>query len=116
MNELYLIILNKYMALPYQELVSRCLDSNPLISNIAIDALLKRNDDDAMISDEILERIINKMTIEDIYSLVTSDINQRLKKIAYLKLKEILAYYDNNIELYQKIKADEEYIKKHEHL
>ena len=71
-----------------------------------------------MIPDEILERVVNKMTIEDIYNLVTSDINinVRLKKIAYLKLKEILAYYDNNIELYQKIKADEEYIKKHEHL
>ena len=116
MNELYLIILNKYMAIPYQELINRCLDNNPLVSNIAIDALLKRSDDSKMIPDEILERIINKMTIEDIYNLVTRNNNTKLKKIAYLKLKEILAYYDNNIELYQKIKADEEYIKKHEHL
>ena len=116
MNELYLIILNKYMALPYQELINKCLDTNPLVSNIAIDVLLKRSDDSKVIPDEILEKIINKMTIEDIYNLVTSNTNTRLKEIAYLKLKEILAYYDNNIELYQKIKADEEYIKKHDHL
>ncbi len=116
-NEFYLIIFNKFLQLTYSELIDKCLNDNPLVSNIAIDVLLKRNDDNSMIADEILEKIINKMTIEDIYNLVTSNSNSRLAKLAYLKLKEILAYYDNNIELYQKIKDDDEYFaKKKEHL
>ena len=116
-NEFYLITLNKFLELTYPELIEKCLDSNPLISNIGIDALLKKGEDNLMVPDELLERIINKMRIEDIYNLVTSNGNSRLKELAYLKLKEILAYYDNNIELYQKIKADDEYFvkKKEQH-
>ncbi len=114
-NKFYLVNLNRCLRLKYSILVKKCLDSNPLISMIAIQALLIRNDDDEMVPEEILRRIVDKLTIEDVYSLVVNNNNSRLTKIACIRLKEILAYYDNNFELYQKINDDEAYFKAKSH-
>ena len=110
-NEFYLVELNNLLRLDYKSLIEKCLDSNPFISKIAIEVLLKRDEEDD-IPDSILSRIVNRMTLEEIYNLVVSKTESNLARIAYYKLKEILNYYDNNIELYQKIKADNEYFQK----
>ena len=107
-NEIYLIELNHLFGLDYKPLIDKCLDKNPFISKLAIEVLLKR-DEEEVIPDSILSRIVNRMTLEEIYNLVVSKTGTNLARIAYSKLKEILNYYDNNIELYQKIKADNEY-------
>ena len=115
-NEFYLIELNNLFNLDYRSLIDKCLDSNPFISRIAIDVLLKREEEE-VIPDIVLSKIVNKMTIEEVYNLVVSKTNSSLARVAYSKLKEILNYYDNNIELYQKIQADNEYfLKLKEHL
>ncbi len=110
-NEFYLIEFNNLFNLDYKSLIDKCLDNNPFISKIAIDVLLKR-DEEEVIPDIVLSKIVNRMTLEEIYNIVVSKTNSNLARVAYIKLKEILNYYDNNIELYQKIQSDNEYFLK----
>ena len=110
-NEFYLVEFNNLFNLNYKSLIDKCLDSNPFISRIAIEVLLRR-DEEEIIPDNVLSQIVNRMTLEEIYTLVVSKTDSNLARVAYIKLKEILNYYDNNIELYQKIQSDNEYFLK----
>ena len=100
-------IRNKLFYLNNEDLIEKCLDRNYLISKNAILELLRRNPVNIKVNDEILNLVINKLTIEEIWYLVACKVNSRLVHLACLKLNSILDYYenlnkkDNNLKLYE---------------
>lgn len=88
------IILNKLLVLSNEELVLKCLDNNILISSLARDELVKRNPIDINISDDILSLVVEKLSIEQIWNLVSRKVDSKLFALSLKKLNEILDYYD----------------------
>ena len=88
------IILNKLLVLSNEELVLKCLDNNILISSLARDELVKRNPIDINIGDDILSLVVEKLSIEQIWNLVSRKVDSKLFVLSLKKLNEILDYYD----------------------
>lgn len=88
-------IRNKLFYLNNEDLIIKCLDNNYLISKNAILELLRRNPINIDLDNSILNLVINKLTIEEIWYLVASKVNSKLVHLACLKLNDILDYYQN---------------------
>ena len=95
------IIRNKLNFLTVEEVVFKCFDSNYLIARMAILELINRNPTNINLDDSIIRQVINKMTIEDIWSIASSKSNTKLFLLAYERLSDILVYYDRIYEIEQ---------------
>ena len=87
-------ILTRLINLSDENLIEEILNSRTLISDLAKTQLIKRNPLEIDVSSDKLVQVVSKMTIEEIWSLVSNNPNTDLAKIAYQKLLSILDYYD----------------------
>ena len=87
-------ILTRLINLSDENLIEEILNSRTLISDLAKTQLIKRNPLEIDVSNDKLVQVVSKMTIEEIWSLVSNNPNTDLAKIAYQKLLSILDYYD----------------------
>ncbi len=94
LNKIILVLRNKLFSLNNEELVFKCLDNNLLISNLAIQELVRRNPTLIMVDDNFLEKVIWKMTIEQIWELAHFNVDTKLCFLASIRLRSILEYYD----------------------
>ena len=99
LDKIVFILENKFRYLSSEELVYKALQDNFLVSKLAIQELVRRNPMVIDVDDSLIIKIINKMTIEDIWSIASLKINTKLFSFAYQKLNSILEYYD---EVYKK--------------
>ena len=99
LDKIVFILENKFRYLSSEELVYKALQDNFLVSKLAIQELVRRNPMVIDVDDSLIIKIINKMTIEDIWSIASLKINTKLFTFAYQKLNSILEYYD---EVYKK--------------
>ena len=99
LDKIIFILENKFRYLSSEELVYKALQDNFLVSKLAIQELVRRNPMVIDVDDSLIIKIINKMTIEDIWSIASLKINTKLFSFAYQKLNSILEYYD---EVYKK--------------
>ena len=99
LDKIVFILENKFRYLSSEELVYKALQDNFLVSKLAIQELVRRNPMVIDVDDSLIIKIINKMTIEDIWSIASLKINTKLFSFAYQKLNSILEYYD---EIYKK--------------
>ena len=94
LDKIVFILENKFRYLSSEELVYKALQNNFLVSKLAIQELVRRNPMVIDVDDSLIIKIINKMTIEDIWSIASLKINTKLFSFAYQKLNSILEYYD----------------------
>lgn len=99
LDKIVFILENKFRYLSSEELVYKALQDNFLVSKLAIQELVRRNPMVIDVDDSLIIKVINKMTIEDIWSIASLKRNTKLFSLAYQKLNSILEYYD---ELYKK--------------
>ena len=99
LDKIVFILENKFRYLSSEELVYKALQDNFLVSKLAIQELVRRNPMVIDVDDSLIIKVINKMTIEDIWSIASLKINTKLFTFAYQKLNSILEYYD---EVYKK--------------
>ena len=99
LDKIVFILENKFRYLSSEELVYKALQNNFLVFRLAIQELVRRNPMVIDVDDSLIIKVINKMTIEDIWSIASLKINTKLFSFAYQKLNSILEYYD---ELYKK--------------
>ena len=99
LDKIVFILENKFRYLSSEELVYKALQDNFLVSKLAIQELVRRNPMVIDVDDSLIIKVINKMTIEDIWSIASLKINTKLFSFAYQKLNSILEYYD---EVYKK--------------
>ena len=99
LDKIIFILENKFRYLSSEELVYKALQDNFLVSKLAIQELVRRNPMVIDVDDSLIIKVINKMTIEDIWSIASLKINTKLFTFAYQKLNSILEYYD---EIYKK--------------
>ena len=99
LDKIVFILENKFRYLSSEELVYKALQDNFLVSKLAIQELVRRNPMVIDVDDSLIIKVINKMTIEDIWSIASLKINTKLFTFAYQKLNSILEYYD---EIYKK--------------
>ena len=87
-----------YMTLSINELIEKVLDDNILIKTIAKEEFLKRDLSNLDVPEDILNKIITKLSIEEIWELVKSnqDINNRFIGLVIDKLNCILEFYEKN--------------------
>ena len=93
----------KLIFLKNDDLIKNCLDQNILISSISCEILVNRTNLETNLSDDILEKVLNKLSIEQIWDLMTRNDNSKLSIFAKKKLDKILEYYQNTIEYYNKV-------------
>ena len=89
-GRVYLIIKNKIFNLTTEEVIYKIFDDNILISSIAKEELLNRNLSDVNVSDNILNQIIKKLSIEEIYDLVVNHEGSKLSYLASIEFDKIL--------------------------
>ena len=99
LDKIVFILENKFRYLSSEELVYKALQDNFLVSKLAIQELVRRNPMVIYVDDSLIIKVINKMTIEDIWSIASLKRNTKLFSLAYQKLNSILEYYD---EVYKK--------------
>ena len=99
LDKIIFILENKFRYLSSEELVYKALQDNFLVSKLAIQELVRRNPMVIDVDDSLIIKVINKMTIEDIWSIASLKRNTKLFSLAYQKLNSILEYYD---EIYKK--------------
>ena len=88
------IIRNKLFVLSNEDLTLKCLDKDILISSLACEELVRRNPISINIDDDILSLVINNFSIEQVWDLVSRNVDSKLSKLAYQKLNDFLDYYD----------------------
>jgi len=98
------VIKNKLMRISDDNLIIKCLDDNYLIASLAREELVRRHPVYINISDDILIKVIDKLSLEQIYELVIVNVDTRLCILAYNRLSNILDEYDK---LHEKIKRKE---------
>ena len=84
---------NKFMYLDTKILIYKVLDQNIIVSNIAKEELVHRDLDNIDIPDTILEQVISKLSIEQIWFLVSTKQQNHFMELVYLRLNKILDYY-----------------------
>ena len=99
LDKIVFILENKFRYLSSEELVYKALQDNFLVSKLAIQELVRTNPMVIDVDDSLIIKVINKMTIEDIWSIASLKRNTKLFSLAYQKLNSILEYYD---EVYKK--------------
>lgn len=92
-DKILFVVKNKLIALSTEKLIYKVLDKNMLISNLAKCELLKRDLSNLTIDDNILEKIINKLSVEDIWNLVKLNANSHFTELVSKKLNQIFDYY-----------------------
>ena len=98
------VLKNKLIRISDDDLVIKCLDSNYLIASLAREELVRRHPVYINVNDDVLIKIIDKLSLEQIYELVIENVDTRLCILAYNKLSNILDEYDK---LHEKIKRKE---------
>ena len=93
-EKIVFVLNNKLSYLSNEELVLKCLDSNDLISKVAIEHLVARNPININLEDDVILRVIDKMTIEQIWNIASYNIDTKLCNLTYKKLCSILKYYE----------------------
>ena len=88
------IIKNKLRFLTVEEVIIKCFDNNYLIARMAILELINRNPTNINLDDSIIKQVIDKMTIEDIWTIASNKSDTKLFSLAYERLNDILEYYD----------------------
>ena len=88
------IMKNKLRFLTVEEVVIKCFDNNYLIARMAILELINRNPTNINLDDSIIKQVIDKMTIEDIWTIASNKSDTKLFSLAYERLNDILEYYD----------------------
>ena len=88
------IIRNKLFILSDYELIFKCLDKDILVSSLACEELVRRNPINIDIDEKILSLVVNKFSIEQVWDLVSRNVDSKLSKLAYQKLNDFLDYYD----------------------
>lgn len=92
-NKVSFVVQNKLMILSNENLVHKCLDSNVLVATLALEELVRRAPIDINISDDILSKVILKLSIEQIWDLVSRNIDSKLCILAHQRLNEFFDYY-----------------------
>lgn len=87
-------LLTKLINLTNEDLVLEVLKGNFFISNLAKEELIRRNPVKINLSNDKLDLLIKKFSIEDIWFLVSYNTESELATLAYLELTKILDYYD----------------------
>ncbi len=98
---------NKFMYLDTKTLFFKILDQNIIISNLAKEELMDRDLNDIDIPDKILEQVISKLSIEQIWFLVNTKQNNHFIELACMKLNKILDYYQKINKFEFEFKRDE---------
>lgn len=83
---------NKLWHLTTYEVIKKIFSDNIIISTLAKEELLKRNLDNIEIDDEIVKKVISKLSIEQVFELMNQDQNGKfalLAKDAFDKILEI---------------------------
>ncbi len=101
-DKLIFLTRNRLMYYPIEKVINLALNRNIIISNLAIEELIKRNPTDFDFDLNTLSMIIKKMSIEQIYALGSSKSSTPLANIAHQELEKILTFYENNIDFYRK--------------
>ena len=101
----YLIIKNKFWNLSNEELIDKILNNNILISSIAKEILLTRDLDELNVSDEILRKVILKLSIEQLYNIIKNQKDSKLAILASIEFDKILEDAENNykVAFYDKV-------------
>ena len=97
------VIKNKLMYLPNEKIIEKCLDKNILITTLAKEELISRDNLEMNVSDELILSVVNKLSIEQVWNLVMRKDNSRISNLALKKLNEILEYYQNSKEYHEKV-------------
>ena len=95
-NKIYLIIRNKIFNLDTEEVIYKIFDNNILVSSIAKEELLNRDLSNINIPDEILQCIVLKLSIEQIYDLIINHKGSKLSELASIEFDKILEDAKNN--------------------
>ena len=104
-TKILLTMKTKFMELDTITLIYKVLSKNIIISSLAKEELLKRNLDNIKIDDSILLLVINKLSIEELWTIKKENINNHFTELATIRLNQILDYYQNlNIEDFLKKK------------
>ena len=103
LNKVEFVIRNKLIFLGNDELISKCLDKNILISSIAREILVNRSNLDTNLDNETLLKVINKLSIEQIWNLMSRHDNSKLSILALEKLNKILEFYQDTNDFYDKV-------------
>ena len=85
-----------YMTLETKDLIDKILGDNFLIRDIAKEEFLKRDYDNLDMSDDILNKVINKLSIEEIWEIVKNNQNNHFTRLVIKKLNSIFDYYEKN--------------------
>jgi len=84
------------MGLNNQQLIDKIINDNEFVSTLAKEELFKRDLSNLTISNDILNMLVNKLTIDEIWNLFKMEIDSNFKRIVILKLNQILNYYRNS--------------------
>ena len=85
----YLFELNTY------DLITKIINNDSLLLTLAKEELFKRDLHNLQLSSNILETLVNKFSIEEIWYLSKLELNDDFKKIIIIKLNQLLDYYQN---------------------
>ena len=88
------VLKNKLTMISDNDLIFKCLDNNYLIASLAREELVSRHPVYLNFDDEVLLKIIDKLSIEQIYELAITNVDTRLCILAYNRLLDILDEYD----------------------
>ena len=98
----------KFMNLSNEELINNIFSSNILISSLAKEELFNRDLSDLELSIDIINKLINKLSIEEIWYLANNNIDNRFIEQVKIKLNQLLDYYQNlNLSDFLKKKYEE---------
>ena len=97
-----------YMKLETNELIEKILDENILIRTIAKEEFLKRDYNNLDVSDEILNKVIDKLSIEEIWYLASTKQDNHFIELVIEKLNAIFLYYEKNYPNHYLLKVNEQ--------
>lgn len=103
LNKVEFVIRNKLIFLGNDDLISKCLDKNILISSLAREILVSRFNLDTNHNDETLLKIIDKLSIEQVWELMSRHDNSKLSILALEKLNKIFEFYQDTNDFYDKV-------------
>ena len=83
-----------YMTLETKDLIDKIFNDNFLIRDIAKEEFLKRDLSNLNIPDDVLNQIINKLSIEEIWNIVKENQDNHFTSLVIEKLNSIFEYYE----------------------
>ena len=94
-NKIVLKKRTEFMNLETKKIIYKILDKNTLISTLAKEEFLKRDLSDLVVDEKLLNKVISKFTIEELWYLVNLNIDNHFVELVSLKLNQILDYYQS---------------------